>query len=150
MSVLGLVSVVVAVAALFGWLSARVLRVPQTIGSMGLTVFASVVLILLSGVAPGLHGWAVAAMREVDLRGLILHGVLGLLLFAGAFLLNLEELRRQRLTVGMLSVFADAAFDGWRRRADVPGAAVAGGGCELGGVPAVWRADFADGPDCGA
>ena len=106
MSVLGLVSLLVAVAALFGWLSARVLRVPQTIGSMGLTVFASVVLILLNGVAPGLHTWAVAAAGRVDLRDLILHGMLGLLLFAGAFLMDLETLKRQKLAVGMLSVFA--------------------------------------------
>ena len=95
-----------AVAALFGWLSARVLRVPQTIGSMGLTVFGSVGLILASGVAPGVHTWAVQTVGRVDFRGLILHGMLGLLLFAGAFLLDLHALKRQRLAVGMLSVFA--------------------------------------------
>ncbi len=106
MSVLGLVSFVVAVAALFGWLSARVLRVPQTIGSMGLTVFGSVGLILASGVLPGVHLWAVETVGRVDFRGLILHGMLGLLLFAGAFLLDLKMLRQQRLAVGMLSVFA--------------------------------------------
>ena len=106
MSVLALVSLLVAVAALFGWLSARVLRVPQTIGSMGLTVFASVSLILMAGVAPGLHTWAVAVAGRVDLRDLILHGMLGLLLFAGAFLMDLGALKRQKLVVGMLSVFA--------------------------------------------
>ena len=106
MSVLSLLSLLVAVAALFGWLSARVLRIPQTIGSMGLTVFASLVLILLNGVAPGLHTWAVAVAGRVDLGDLILHGMLGLLLFAGAFLVDLEMLKRQKLAVGMLSVFA--------------------------------------------
>ena len=106
MSVLGLLSLLVAVAALFGWLSARVLRVPQTIGSMGLTVFASLLLILLNGVAPGLHTWAVMVAARIDLRDLILRGLLGLLLFAGAFLLDLDVLRRQKLAVGMLSVFA--------------------------------------------
>ena len=106
MSTLGLVSLLVTAAAVFGWLSARVLRVPQTIGSMGLTVSASIGLIALGGVAPGLHGWALRTMSQVDLRTLILHGGLGLLLFAGSFLLDLEALRRQKLTVGMLSVFA--------------------------------------------
>ena len=106
MSVLALLSVVVTAAALFGWLSERVLRLPQTIGSMGLTVFASVVLIGLSGVSPGLHGWGVSVVGRLDLRNLILHGMLGLLLFAGSFLLNLNVMRFQKLTVGMLSVFA--------------------------------------------
>ncbi len=105
MSVLGLVSVLFAIAALFGWLSARA-RVPQTIGSMGLAMSASLLLILLNGVAPGLHTWAVAVAGRVNLRDLILHGMLGLLLFAGAFLLDLETLKRQKLVVGMLSIFA--------------------------------------------
>ncbi len=106
MTTLGLLSVLFTAAALFGWLSERVLKVPQTIGSMGLTVFASVVLILFSGVDPAMHGWAVGIIGKVDLRGLILNGGLGLLLFAGSFLLDLEMLRRERLPVGMLAVFA--------------------------------------------
>lgn len=103
---LGLLSVLFTAAALFGWLSERVLKVPQTIGSMGLTVFASVALILLSGVDPALHQWALGVVGQVDLRVLILHGGLGLLLFAGAFLLNLDVLRCEKLPVGMLAVFA--------------------------------------------
>ena len=106
MSMLGLLSVLVTAAALFGWLSERVLKVPQTIGSMGLTVSASVTLILLSGVDPALHAWAAGVVGQIDLRVLILDGGLGLLLFAGAFLLDLAALRTQKLAVGMLSVFA--------------------------------------------
>jgi CPA1 family monovalent cation:H+ antiporter len=106
MSMLGLLSVVFTAAALFGWLSERVLKVPQTIGSMGLTVSASVALILLSGIDPALHQWALGVVAQVDLRVLILHGGLGLLLFAGAFLLDLNVLRCEKLPVGMLAVFA--------------------------------------------
>lgn len=106
MSILALLSVVVTAAALFGWLSERVLRLPQTIGSMGLTVLTSVILIGLSGVSPALHGWGVSVVGRLDLRDLILHGMLGLLLFAGSFLLNLNVMRFQKLAVGMLSVLA--------------------------------------------
>jgi CPA1 family monovalent cation:H+ antiporter len=106
MTMLGLLSVLFTAAALFGWLSERVLKVPQTIGSMGLTVFGSVALILLSGVDPALHNWALGVVGQVDLRTLILNGGLGLLLFAGAFLLNLNVLRSEKLPVGMLAIFA--------------------------------------------
>ena len=106
MTVLGLLSVLVTAAALFGWLSDRVLRVPQTIGSMGLTVCCSVLLIFVSGVFPAVHGWAVGIAGQADLRVLILHGGLGLLLFAGAFLLDLAALRAQKLAVAMMSIFA--------------------------------------------
>jgi CPA1 family monovalent cation:H+ antiporter len=106
MTMLGLLSVLFAAAALFGWLSERVLKVPQTIGSMGLTVSGSVALILLSGVDPGLHNWALGVVAQVDLRSLILNGGLGLLLFAGSFLLDLTVLRCEKLPVGLLAVFA--------------------------------------------
>lgn len=106
MTVLSLLSVLVTAAALFGWLSDRVLRVPQTIGSMGLTVCFSVLLIFVSGVFPALHGWAVGVAGQADLRVLILHGGLGLLLFAGAFLLDLAALRAQKLAVAMMAIFA--------------------------------------------
>ena len=105
MTMLGLLSVLFTAAALFGWLSERVLKVPQTIGSMGLTVFGSVALILLSGVDPALHHWALGVVGQVDLRSLILNGGLGLLLFAGSFLLDLDVLRCEKLPVGMLAVF---------------------------------------------
>src|SRR5690242_12402229 len=39
-----LISVLVAIAALFGWMSARVLRLPNTIGTMLLTALTSVAL----------------------------------------------------------------------------------------------------------
>lgn len=106
MSTLALVSLLVLAAALFGWLSARVLRIPQTLGSMGITIFASILLVVLRGVLPGLHSWALLVVGRIDLRDLILHGMLGLLLFAGAFLLDLEMLRRERLPVSLLAIFA--------------------------------------------
>ncbi len=106
MTTLGLLSVLFTAAALFGWLSERVLKVPQTIGSMGITVVASVSLIVFAGIDPALHQWAVGVAGQIDLRGLILNGGLGLLLFAGSFLLDLEVLRCEKLPVGLLAVFA--------------------------------------------
>jgi CPA1 family monovalent cation:H+ antiporter len=105
MSILALVSILVTVTALFGWLSARA-RIPQTIGSLGLTMLGSIGLLSLGSMVPALRGWAFAASARVDLRELIIHGVLGLLLFAGAALLDLSALRREWFTVGMLAVFA--------------------------------------------
>jgi CPA1 family monovalent cation:H+ antiporter len=104
MTTLALVSIIVTAAAFFGWLSVRVCRLPITIGTMLLTVISSVLMILLSHVFPGLHGWAVILVGRIRFEDLILHGMLGLLLFAGAFLLDLLYLSREKLTVGLLSV----------------------------------------------
>jgi CPA1 family monovalent cation:H+ antiporter len=104
MSTLAIVSLVITAAALFGWFSSRVLRLPITIGTMLLTVVSSVSLMFLSRVLPEIHAWAVVLVRRVDFEQLILHGLLGLLLFAGAFLLDLAYLSKEKLSVGLLSV----------------------------------------------
>jgi CPA1 family monovalent cation:H+ antiporter len=103
MNILEIVSLLVAIAALFGFVSVRVLRSPITIGTMFLTVLTSLVLASLGSVAPGVHLWAQHLAQRLDLEDLILHGLLPLLLFAGAFLLDLEELGRQKLPVAVLS-----------------------------------------------
>jgi CPA1 family monovalent cation:H+ antiporter len=104
MSTLALISIIVTAAALFGWLSVRVCRLPITIGTMLLTVIASLLMIVLGHTFPEVHLWAVSLVDRIRFEDLILHGMLGLLLFAGAFLLDLLYLSREKLAVGLLSV----------------------------------------------
>jgi CPA1 family monovalent cation:H+ antiporter len=81
------------------------LRLPITVGIMLLTVLSSLTLVLLSQWFPGIHTWAVVMVGRLRFEDLILHGLLGLLLFAGSFLLELEPLYQEKLSVGLLSVF---------------------------------------------
>ncbi len=104
MTTFQLLSVLASIAALFGWVSSRWLRLPITIGTMLLTVACSLGLIGVSAYAPGLQLWATGLVRQIDFESLILHGMLGLLLFAGAFLLDLEQLAREKLAVAVLSI----------------------------------------------
>jgi CPA1 family monovalent cation:H+ antiporter len=104
MSTLQLISVLVATAAIFGWVSVRWLRLPVTIGTMVLTVATALALEAASEWAPGIHAWALGLVTQIDFGRLILHGMLALLLFAGAFLLDLRELVRQRVAVGVLAI----------------------------------------------
>jgi CPA1 family monovalent cation:H+ antiporter len=103
---LPLISLLVGIAALFGWLSARVLKLPNTIGTMLLTAITSIALVLVAPMWPGPHHWAVNVIGQINFERLILHGMLSLLLFAGAFLLDLTALRQQRLPVALLSVIS--------------------------------------------
>ncbi len=103
MNTLEIISVLVATAALFGWISSRVLRIPITGGTMVLTVLTTMSFGILGQIAPGVHDWAEHLVRSIDFESLILHGMLPLLLFAGAFLLDLEHLGREKLPVAVLS-----------------------------------------------
>ena len=109
MTILQLISVLVAIAALFGWISARWLKLPTTIGTMFLTVVCSVFLVSIGEYAQGLRPWAIGMARQIDFERLILHGMLPLLLFAGAFLMDIESLIRERLTVAVLAVVGTVA-----------------------------------------
>jgi len=104
MSTLAILSLLFATAAILGLVSARWLRLPITIGTMLLTVLISAVLTLASTRVPAIHEWAAGLMQQIDFESLILHGMLPLLLFAGAFLLDIEQLAREKLTVSLLSI----------------------------------------------
>jgi len=104
MNTLDIISILVATAALFGWLSSRVLRLPLTIGTMLLTVLATFSLAIVGRAVPTVHAWAEHLTHRIDFQSLIMHGMLPLLLFAGAFLLDVEELAREKLPVAVLAV----------------------------------------------
>jgi CPA1 family monovalent cation:H+ antiporter len=104
MNTLEMVSVLVATAALFGWISSRLLHIPITIGTMLLTVLTTIALASFGRLTPGIHGWAEHLAHRIDFQTLILQGMLPLLLFAGAFLLDLDYLVREKLPVALLSI----------------------------------------------
>ena len=104
MSNLELVSLLVCFAAFFGWVTCRWLKLPITIGTMMLTIAASLALLGLSAIFPSLHPRAMHLVQQIDFAGLLLHGMLPLLLFAGAFLLDLDYLAKEKLLVTVLSV----------------------------------------------
>ena len=108
MTTLEILSLLFATAALFGLLSKRWLRLPISIGTMLLTVLVSAGLSLAAGKVPAIHQWAEHLMANIDFESLILRGMLPLLLFAGAFLLDLELLAREKLIVSLLSVAGTA------------------------------------------
>jgi len=104
MTTLQLLSTLISIAALFGWISARWLKLPTTIGTMLLTVLCSLTLIGIGAYVPALQPWALHLVQQINFEALILHGMLSLLLFAGAFLLDIEHLFQERLSVAVLSV----------------------------------------------
>ena len=104
MTPLQLISLMVTTAALLGWITRRWLKLPLTIGTMLLTVVLSLSMLGLSHFYPGLKIWAGLLVGAIDFENLVLHGILSLLLFAGAFLLDIEELLKERLAVSVLAV----------------------------------------------
>jgi monovalent cation:H+ antiporter, CPA1 family len=108
MSTLAILSLLFTTAAVFGLVSSRWLRLPTTIGTMLLTVLVSSALTLAATRVPAIHQSAADLTQHINFETLILHGMLPLLLFSGAFLLDLESLAKEKLTVSLLSVAGTA------------------------------------------
>jgi len=103
MTPLEIICVLFAIAAVFGMISVRWFKLPITVGTMLLTVVASGALIAANPIIPQVHQWAAEMASRIDFEMVILHGMLPLLLFAGAFLLDLNELAKEKLTVSLLA-----------------------------------------------
>ena len=108
MTTLEILSLLFATAALFGLISSRWLRLPISIGTMMLTVLVSAGMTVAAQRYPAIRLWAANLVVQIDFQSLILHGMLPLLLFAGAFLLDLKQLARERLAVSFLSLAGTA------------------------------------------
>jgi CPA1 family monovalent cation:H+ antiporter len=98
-----LISIIVCLAAAFGLVSHRFLRLPVTIGTMVLALLSALILIVTGKMVPAFHGFAVVMFERIDFHDIVLHCLLAFLLFAGALHLDLDELRRHGVTVFILS-----------------------------------------------
>jgi len=101
------VAAVLAVASLFAYVNQRWIRLPVAIALMALALGASLLLLLVDRL--GLLRVTSAAtqiLQTVKLDRTLLHGVLGVMLFAGALHIDLRELREQRLAIATLAMGA--------------------------------------------
>jgi len=103
MTALQILAGLLVVAAAASYINHRLLRLPATIGLMALTLLASLAFVILDKLGVVDLTPAAAYVRAFDFGGLLLHGMLAFLLFAGALHVDLGELKRQALPVAVLA-----------------------------------------------
>ncbi len=105
MSVFDIASALVLLAALFGYLNLRFLKLPPTIGLMLIALLSSLVIILADYITPSYHMRSIITdfIGQIDLNETLMHGMLGFLLFAGAMHVNIDDLYERRFTIGSLA-----------------------------------------------
>ncbi len=103
MSLFQLGSALVAVVAVAGYANYKLVRLPDTIGVTAVSLLLSLGLIAVSAHAPGVAYLAQRVTHQLNFPELIIHGVLGLLLFAGSLHLDVGALARERGPLLVLS-----------------------------------------------
>ncbi|MCB0309599.1 MAG: sodium:proton antiporter [Bdellovibrionales bacterium] len=96
MDLFDIVSALLTLSALFGYINHRYLRFPTTIGIMLIALLFSGSLLTLQLFGLDLDKHASQLLTKLDFNETLMHRMLGFLLFAGALHLNLQDLIRER------------------------------------------------------
>ena len=99
MDYFAITTVIVVLAALFGYLNVRFLKLPNTIGLMLITIVFTLVVIGISYFDDTLLDAERYIITHIDFRTVLMDVMLSFLLFAGALHTNFEQLKAQRWPV---------------------------------------------------
>jgi monovalent cation:H+ antiporter, CPA1 family len=103
MSAPTLIAILLTLTAFFAYLNQKFLRLPLSVGVMGISLTCSLLAIVGEMLGLPLRGWAAATVAHIDFSEALLDGMLSFMLFAGALHVDLAELREYKVTVALLA-----------------------------------------------
>jgi CPA1 family monovalent cation:H+ antiporter len=98
-----IIALLVIVSALYSYINARFLKLPGTIGIMALAIIGSILTIALDNLDPKIARYLTLLAKNINFSTTVLNIMLGFLLFASAFNLNVRKLKREMRPVFILS-----------------------------------------------
>ncbi|WP_191858794.1 cation:proton antiporter [Hanstruepera ponticola] len=111
-----IITILVVLSALFGYVNVRFLKLPNTIGLMFITIVFTMVVFALSYFDSTLLDAEKYIITQIDFKEVLLDIMLSFMLFAGALHTNFEQLRVQRwpvLVFATLGVLASTFLVGY-------------------------------------
>ena len=104
-SIFNLAAIVVTLAAVFGYVNHRWLRLPQSIGLVLIALVASFGALALDALFPtlGLRAAVRETLLQIEFHDTLMKGMLSFLLFAGALHVDLEALLSRKWAISMLA-----------------------------------------------
>ena len=98
-----ILSIIIALAALFAYVNDRWIKWPPTIGIMVLALFSSILIVILGNIFPSFSVGAYKIVTNIDFGQVLLKIMLSFLLFAGAIHIDAEKLKREFWPVMILA-----------------------------------------------
>ena len=104
LSVLEISAIFLSITALLTYVNHRFIGLPTTIGVMVISMLLSIGAIFLGFLGfDDLIDYEVSLLDQLDFPEVLLDGMLSMLLFAGALHVNVSDLRRYKLPIGILA-----------------------------------------------
>lgn len=94
-----LITVIIVLTSLFGYINFRFIKLPGTIGIMLISLVASLFVIFLGNYSPHIFNNVTNFIGAIDFDTALMRVMLSFMLFAGAIHLDLQKLKEQRLSV---------------------------------------------------
>jgi len=98
-------AILLVLAAVFGWLNTRWLRLEPSVGLLAISLASSLGIMALHAIAPG--AGIVPVVRKfvegINFNEALMHGMLAFLLFAGALHADLDHVLQRRWTIVLLA-----------------------------------------------
>ncbi|MFH1345816.1 MAG: sodium:proton antiporter [Pseudomonadota bacterium] len=106
-SLLDLTAILLTLSALFGWLNHKFVPLPHSIGLLVMSVVVSLIMVGIDVAVPDRHLFdaLTSALLQIDFASVVMDGMLGFLLFAGALHVDLGKLRDRAIPVALLAFF---------------------------------------------
>lgn len=99
MDLLTIITLLVVISALFGYINSKYLRLPATIGLMFMALMFSLVMLVVNIFFPTIFQFAEAVVKQINFSEVLMNVMLSFLLFAGAFHTDMSLLRQNRTTI---------------------------------------------------
>lgn len=104
LSILEISATFLSITALLTYVNHRFIGLPTTIGVMVISILLSIAAIFLGFLGFNqLIDYEVSLLDQLDFTEVLLDGMLSMLLFAGALHINISDLRRYKLPIGILA-----------------------------------------------
>ncbi len=117
MQIYNLITIIIVLTAVFGYINVRFIKLPATIGIMLISLIVSLLVIATHYIHPGFFIKITDIIKTIDFNTVLMKVMLAFLLFAGAIHINVKQLKEESAaiitfsTIGVLvSTFIIAAL----------------------------------------
>ncbi len=99
MEIYNIITILVVLAAIFGYINHRYIKLPGSIGIMLLSIVASLLILALGNVFPEIFIKVAEGVATIDFQSIVLRIMLSFLLFAAAIQADINTLRKERTAI---------------------------------------------------
>jgi len=105
MDFFSILSILIVISAIFGFINEKFLKLPDTIGLMLITILFTLGIVGFGRFFPELQSFAENLVSQLDFKSILLDVMLSFLLFAGAMHTSFDQLKIQRYPILAFATF---------------------------------------------